>query len=100
MSESIRKAVEAWLQAFGPLPPLAVSISDARKALGNKSRSEVYAAVGRGELDALKDGAKTVITTASIVNYYSRMRPAKIKAAPPRKRWSDSTKALAPRAAT
>jgi hypothetical protein len=92
MSASINEAVEAWLQSFGPLPPFAVPIPEARKALGNKSRSELYAAVGRGELDAIKDGTKTLIITASIVSYCSRMQPANIKAAPPRKRWPKSSK--------
>jgi hypothetical protein len=92
MSESIKDAVAAWLASFEAMVPFAVEISAARQLLGNKSRSELYAAVGRGQLDALKDGTKTLITTASIVSYCSRMQPAKIKVAPPRKRWPKSPK--------
>jgi hypothetical protein len=84
------EAIAEWLKSFGPLPPFAVTIPDAQKALGNKSRSEVYVAVGRGELDAIKDNTKTPITTASIVRYCSRMQPAQIKSAPPRKVWPKS----------
>jgi hypothetical protein len=87
MSESIKDAVAAWLASFGEMAPFAVEVSTARKLLGNKSRSELYAAIGRGELDAIKDNSKTLIVTASIVRYCSRMQPAQIKSAPPRKVW-------------
>src|SRR5712692_7698759 len=38
------------------LKPVAVTIRVAQKLLGDKSRSLVYEAVGRKELDAVKDG--------------------------------------------
>jgi hypothetical protein len=92
MAAPITEAVTGWLASFGTTPPFAVSIPTARGILGDKSRSELYAAIGRGELDAVKDGTKTLIVVASIVRYVVRMQPAKIKVPPPRKRWSKSTK--------
>jgi hypothetical protein len=92
-AQSITEAVAAWLASFGATPPFAVSIPTARGILGNKSRSELYAAVGRGELDAIKDGSKTLIITTSIVRYCERMRPAQIKAPPPKKPFPKLTRA-------
>jgi hypothetical protein len=69
-------AVTAWLKSFGPLPPFAVPISDTQQILGGKARSQIYDAIGRGALDAVKDGAKTLIIVASIVRYCARMQPA------------------------
>jgi hypothetical protein len=67
------------LRSFGPLP-FAAPIADAQRILGRKARSQVYEAIGRGELDAVKDGGKTLIIV-SIIRYCSRIQPAKIKAA-------------------
>jgi hypothetical protein len=67
--------------------PFAVSVPRSQQLLGDKSRSELYAALGRGELDAVKDGAKTLIIVASIVRYCSQMKPAKIASPPPKKKW-------------
>ncbi len=63
---------------YTELKPRAVPIRDARKLLGNKARSEVYREVGRGNLDAVKDGNKTLITLASIERYMASLPPAKI----------------------
>jgi hypothetical protein len=72
-------AVTAWLKTFGSVQPFAVTIADTQLILGGKARSEIYKAIGRGDLDALKDGSKTLIVVASIVRYCGRMRPAQIK---------------------
>jgi hypothetical protein len=45
----------------------------------------LYEAGGNGDLDFVKDGAKTAVTTDSIIRYLGRMQSAKIKAAPARK---------------
>ena len=66
------------------LRPLVVPISVAQKLLGDKSRSEIYEAISRNELEALKDGHKTIITVASIENYIARLPRAKIRLAPER----------------
>jgi hypothetical protein len=58
-----------------PLKPYAVTITDAKPLLANKCRSEIYEALARGELDAIKDGQKTLIVVASIERYM-RSRPA------------------------
>ena len=72
-------AVTTWLKTFGSLQPFAVTITDTQLILGGKARSEIYKAIGRGDLDALKDGSKTLIVVSSIVRYCGRMRPAQIK---------------------
>jgi hypothetical protein len=61
------------------LRPHAVSIPVARRLLGDKARSEVYEEIGLGNLDAVKDGTKTLITLESIERYMSKLPPAKIK---------------------
>jgi hypothetical protein len=67
------------------LEPPAVTIPRARVMLGDKAASEVYEAAGRGELDLIKDGNKTLVTVASIRRYMAALPPAKIKQYPPRK---------------
>jgi hypothetical protein len=46
--------------------PFAVSVKDARPLLGNRSLSSIYEMLARNELDAVKDGKRTLITLASI----------------------------------
>jgi hypothetical protein len=46
--------------------PFAVAVKDARPLLGNRSLSSIYEMLGRGELEAVKDGKRTLITIASI----------------------------------
>jgi hypothetical protein len=84
--------VTEWLKSFGPVPPLAVPIPDTQVALGRKSRSTIYEAVGDGRLDAVKDGQKTLITVASIIRYATSMPAAKI-APLPRRQWTAEAKA-------
>jgi hypothetical protein len=48
------------------LKPYAVSIPVAQSLMGDKSRSEVYEARARGEVDFVKDGKKTLVVLASI----------------------------------
>jgi hypothetical protein len=62
----------------------AVTIARAQKALGDKARSEVYAAASRGELDLVKDGAKTLVTVESIRRYQASRPRAVIKPTQPR----------------
>jgi hypothetical protein len=66
------------------LRPKAVTIRKAQEVLGDKARSQVYEAVGRGELDAVKDGNKTLITVESIERYMAAWPRAKIKPSTPR----------------
>jgi hypothetical protein len=68
-------------QGAAALDPLtaAVTIKRAQKALGDKCRSEIYEAAGRGELDLVKDGAKTLVTVESIKRYQATRPPAVIK---------------------
>jgi hypothetical protein len=80
-------AVTVWLKSLGPMRPFAVTIPDAQQILGRKARSQIYQAIGRGELEAVKDGAKTLVVVASIVRYCGQMRPAQIKARLTKKRW-------------
>jgi len=65
--------------ATGSLKPHAVTIKVARRLLADKARSEIYKAVHRGDLDAIKDGVRTLITLASIESYMTRLPPAKFQ---------------------
>jgi excisionase family DNA binding protein len=47
------------------MEPLALSINDTAKVLG-VGRSSVYALIKSGELDAMKIGRRTLLTTESI----------------------------------
>ena len=78
--------VATWLKSFGVLAPFAVPIDVAQTLLGRKSRSQIYEAIGKGELDAVKDGGKTLVVVSSIVRYCERMKPAQIKPPAPRKK--------------
>jgi hypothetical protein len=59
----------------------AVSIKIAQAALGHKSRSGVYEAAVRGELDLVKDGGKTLVTVESIRAYQAKWPRANVKLA-------------------
>ena len=99
MSEQILDAVKKWImQAFGGgVLPFGFDISDSCKIIGNKSRSSLYEKAAAGELEFVKDGAKTIVTTDSLIRYLERMRSVKIKPPPPPPRkW----KAKAPPAAS
>jgi hypothetical protein len=63
---------------IAPLKPYAVTIPVAKPLLANKCRSEIYEAIARGELDAIKDGPKTLIVVASIERYMRSRPPARI----------------------
>jgi hypothetical protein len=72
------------------LRPFAVPLrGEGRRLLGNKAYSSIYEAIGRGELDAIKDGGKTLLTTESIERYMRSLPPAKIKPPRPRRPNSD-----------
>jgi hypothetical protein len=64
---------------YAELKPRAVPVRVAQMLLGDKARSEVYKQIGLGNLDALKDGNKTLISVASIERYVAALPPAKIK---------------------
>jgi len=68
--------------AFQPIKPFAVSIRVAQKLLGDKARSVVYDEIGRGRLEAIKDGGKTLIVLESIERYMASLPEAKIKRSP------------------
>ena len=66
------------------LKPSAVIIPKAQVLLGDKSRSELYEEIGLGNLEAVKDGKKTLITVESIERYMRNLPPAVIKPPQPR----------------
>jgi hypothetical protein len=74
------------------LKPYAVSIPVAQSLMGDKSRSEVYEAQARGEVDFVKDGKKTLVVLASIERRQASLPPGKLveppalRAAPKRRR--------------
>jgi hypothetical protein len=96
MSEQILDAIKTWItQAFGGgVLPFGFDLSVASKILADKSRSGLYEAAGRGELEFVKDGAKTIVTTDSLISYLERMQSVTIKPTPPRK-WKSRAKAPA-----
>ena len=51
---------------------IAFSISEAA-ALTSICRSKLYDAIARGELEALKDGKRTIITAAAIQKYMENL---------------------------
>jgi len=65
-----------------PLEPFAVVMKTARNLLGGRAASTIYDMVGRGELDAVKDGKRILITMASIRRRQEGLPRAKI--GPPR----------------
>jgi hypothetical protein len=64
------------IPSIEPLPPYL----PVRRAclVGSFSRSRLYEAIGRGEVEAVKDGAKTLIVTASLLARMSRLPAAKV----------------------
>jgi hypothetical protein len=63
-----------------PVEPLAVSPRDASRKMGI-GRSRVYELMNAGELDAYKDGARTLILVASIEARLARLK--RYQASPP-----------------
>jgi hypothetical protein len=63
--------------------PIAVRIDEARAMSGGISRDEIYRAIGRGELEAVKDGRRTLITVASLEARIRRLPRADIRALVP-----------------
>jgi hypothetical protein len=61
--------------------PFAVTIAETGRRLGGKSRPGIYNDIGRGLLEAVKDGNRTLITTRSIEALQRSWPPAKIKPA-------------------
>jgi excisionase family DNA binding protein len=55
------------------MEPLAISVNGAAKALGI-GRSSIYGLVEAGQLDAIKIGRRTLLTTASIYRLTDRPR--------------------------
>ena len=82
-------SIDAQRQPPGPqaaaLEPYAVPVPEAQRLLGDKSHSALYELLGRGELAAIKDGAKTLIVLASIWRYQASLPPAKIGPRTPRR---------------
>jgi excisionase family DNA binding protein len=68
-----RRHVKAANMSKIPVAPLAVSPRDAARMMG-VSRSRVYELMGAGELDAFKDGARTLILVASIEAWLARLK--------------------------
>jgi len=65
--------------------PKAVPMPEARRRMGNKSRSGVYDALARGRLEGFKDGVRLLITVRSIDAYMAALPPAKFKPPTPRR---------------
>jgi hypothetical protein len=60
------------------IEPIFVSIAVASEILAT-SRSEVYQRIARGELDAVKDGARTKVTYASVKRVAAALPKADVK---------------------
>jgi hypothetical protein len=69
-----------------PAEPFAVPLPEAKRLLGGKCIAGIYVALGLGQLQAVKDGARTLVTTASIKAYQASWPRARIKPPKPRAR--------------
>lgn len=58
--------------------PIFVSVAAAAETLAT-SRSEIYQRIARGELDAVKDGARTKITFDSVKRVAAALPKARVK---------------------
>jgi hypothetical protein len=61
------------------LEPYAVPLKEAQRLLGDMSHSQIYNVIGKGELEAVKDGGKTLVTVRSIRARQEALPRAKIK---------------------
>jgi hypothetical protein len=61
------------------LEPFAVLLPDAKRMLGF-GRSKIYDEIGRGNLEAVKDGKNILITVRSIRSRQQNLPAAQIKA--------------------
>jgi hypothetical protein len=68
------------------LKPYAVAIPVAQSLMGDKSRSEVYQAAAKGEVDLVKDGKKTLVVLASIERRQAALPPTTVKLTPRKRR--------------
>ena len=59
--------------------PITVTITETARLTG-KSRASIYEAIARGQLRAVKDGARTLVTFESIKARQASLPTAKIKA--------------------
>ena len=59
--------------------PITVTITETVRLTG-KSRASIYEAIARGQLRAVKDGARTLVTFKSIKARQASLPTAKIKA--------------------
>lgn len=48
------------------MEPIGLSIEETCKYLGGLSKQTIYRMIGRGELEAIKIGTRTLVTTSSI----------------------------------
>jgi excisionase family DNA binding protein len=64
--------------AAANVEPIFVSVADAAEILAT-SRSEIYQRIARGELDAVKDGARTKITYDSVKRVAAALPKANVK---------------------
>jgi hypothetical protein len=67
-------------------PPFGVTVKEAGRLLADRARCDIYKLVGMGLLDARKDGNKTIVTWASLKDYFHSLPPAQVKRRLPRKR--------------
>jgi excisionase family DNA binding protein len=69
------------------IKPITVSVQECARIIGI-SRSMIYEAIGQGELDAVKDGDRTLVTMTSIERRQAALPRAKIKPPKIRKKGS------------
>jgi hypothetical protein len=78
MEDSTMSDTEQTAIKIPELKPFAVAIPVAQSLMGDKSRSELYEAAARGEVDFVKDGKKTLVVLASIERRQAALPPAKL----------------------
>jgi excisionase family DNA binding protein len=78
LSDEDRRSSEA--PGASLMEPLAVRVIEAARLTG-ESRSSIYRSIRKGELDALKSGAATLVTVASIKRRLSNLPRFETRAA-------------------
>jgi excisionase family DNA binding protein len=81
LHRELRRHVRAACMPKPPIEPRYVSVREAARRAG-VSRSRIYELLKSGEIDAVKDGARTLVIVASLDAWLDRLKPWRPSAAP------------------
>ena len=60
------------------IKPLLLSVEETRQLLGGRGRGHVYALIGEGKLESVKDGSRRFIVAESLDRYVKDMPRVKV----------------------